>query len=195
MKNILNLFSNSNMCLVHKLIACVVFACIMLGSIEFIPAKYDFSFIKNISVSADTAVNHFFSLATTTMTIISKLFIQIEQNNIDEASGLGQAKKENKTKQEKTSTEASSFSVLPTDVSFNFVPSKNIGKVKCVNDISVIKSSVYNVLFKDFSKICKEFLLLNIMLFILMMFLIKNGPTFFCIERLLGTISSKLAAI
>lgn len=172
MKNILNLFSKFNIYSMHKFIACVVFACIMLGSIEFVPAKYDFSFIKTITVSTNTVINHFFSLATSTMTIISNLFAQVQ--DVEKTS---KSQNENKNKHEKTSKEASTFSVLPADVSVSFVLSRTVGKIKYI--VSYVPKSVctYSVLFEDFSKVCKEFMLLNIMLFVLMMFLIKKNTS------------------
>jgi len=170
MKNILNVFSNLNVRFMHKSLACVLLACIALGSIEFVPVKYDFSFMKTINISADTAINHFFSLATVTMNIISSLFAQAENaENTNES--------QSKNKQEKTSKEASSFSVLPADVSFSSLLNRSVGKVKNVSAAVTDKICAYPVLFEDLSKVCKEFMSLNIMLFILMMFLIKKNTS------------------
>lgn len=175
MKNIFNLFTNINIYFIHKLIACVVFACIIFGSIEYVPAKYDFSFLRNMSVSADTAVNHFFSLATNTMAVIANLFMQAEQL-YNEKVNPQQTKKENKTKQEKTSKEASGFSIIPAPVSFSFL-NKGFDKLKYAVQPLAKTFSYYKVLVRDFARSSKEFILLNIMLFILMMFLIKKNTS------------------
>ena len=174
MKNIFALFTNINISLIHKLIACAVLLCIMLGSIEFVPVKYDLSFLKNAKISSDTVVNHLFSLSSFTINAISKLILQSELfSNTD----VEKTKKENKTKKEKTSKEASSFSVLPSDVSFNSMLNKNVNSTKYIGTLATKNIFVYQFLFKDFSKVCKEFMLLNIMLFILMMFLIKKNTS------------------
>ena len=175
MKSILNLFSMSaNTLFMHKVISCVVLLCIMLGSVEFVPVKYDLSFLKTAKISSDTVINHLFSLSSFTMNAISKLFMQTEQglNN-----GAEKTKNNNKTKKEKTSKEASSFSVLPADVSFSSSLNKSVSKIKHIAFAINKKISISLVLFEDFSKVCKEFMLLNIMLFILMMFLIKKNTS------------------
>ena len=165
---------SANALFVHKIIACVVLLCIMLGSVEFVPIKYDFSFLKSAKISSDTVINHLFSLSSFTMNAISKLFMQTEQGlNTDNEKTTNN----NKTKKEKTSKEASSFSVLPADVSFSSSLNKSVSKIKHIVFVMNKKVSISLVLFEDFSKVCKEFMLLNIMLFILMMFLIKKNTT------------------
>jgi len=174
MKNILTLFTNINVGLIHKLIACAILLCIMLGSIEFVPVKYDLSFLNNAKISSDTVINHLFSLSTFTINAISKLFIQAEELENIEAQ---KTNNENKTKNEKTSKEASSFSVLPSDISFNSMLNKGVSNTKYIAALTAKNIFTYKILFKDFSKVCKEFMLLNIMLFILMMFLIKKNTS------------------
>jgi len=174
MKNVLNLFSTTNSFFIHKLMACAILFCIILGSIEFVPVKYDISFLKTAKISSDTVINHLFSLSSFTINAISKLFMQTEQfsNNDVEKS-----KNENKTKKEKTSKEASSFSLLPINFSCNFMVDKSASKLK-YSAQSLIEQ-VYNFKFltRDFARSVKEFTLLNIMLFLLMMFLIKKNTS------------------
>ncbi|GAB1401930.1 hypothetical protein MASR1M68_08410 [Elusimicrobiota bacterium] len=171
-------FSGSTVKLLHKLIACVVFSCIIVGSAESVTfTGINISFANSVKVSTDTLLSHFFSVSTLPVNAISKMFVETVINKAGTQTSSSQKNKDKKEKDGSSARASAGYSIIPnTTNSLSFVV-----RIKALNifkDFSHVlrqKLMHYQTLEKDKIRYLDLFIKFNIILLLLYIILTRRN--------------------
>ena len=135
-----------NVGLLHKFFSCVIVFFMMISSVCVAEMKTDFSLVETAKISADTLLVQFFYISTLPMNVISKMFV-----NTEEETPIAPVKKQDNNNAAKDSNSAKAsfgYSILPNVISLSQImkttktvnTSLLIGKVKKLQNFSYFKN-------------------------------------------------------
>ena len=146
----LNLFSKNSIFL-NKLIACLVFFCIITTSVNLVSSVSEPIVIDDaIQISAETILVQFFYISALPANLISKLFLS---KQADPISNKKQSDEQNKGKADSNSSKASlGYSILPTQA--NLTKSLEQKNLKENNGLPLIVKSLISSKHYSFNNGC-----------------------------------------
>lgn len=171
-------FSRSTVKLLHKLVACVVLSCIIVGSAESVTfTGINISFANSVKISTDTLLSHFFSVSTLPVNAISKMFVETVINKANMQPDSSQKNKDKKDNDGSSARASAGYSIIPNTInSLSFVV-----KIKALNifkDFSQVlrpKLMGYQILEKDKIRYLDLFIKFNIILLLLYIILTRRS--------------------
>lgn len=169
-------FSRSTVRLLHKLIACVVLSCVIVGSGESVTfTGINISFANSVRISTDTLLSHFFSVSTLPVNAISKMFVETVINKVNMQTDSSQKNKDKKDKEGSSARASVGYSIIPSAInSLSFaVKVKFLNVFKDFIQISSPKLMHYQTLEKDKIRYLDLFIKFNIILLLLYIILTR----------------------
>ena len=142
-----------NVGLLRKFFSCVIAFFMLISSVCVADIKTDVSLVETAKISADTLLVQFFYISTLPMNIISKLFV-----NTEEETPIAPVKDQNKNNaaEESNSSKASfGYSILPNIVPLSQIvkTAKTINTSALVGKVKNLKDSCY---FGNYAFVCIE---------------------------------------
>ena len=117
-----NIFTNSNNVLMHKLLAWALSFFIVIGSFSVGKIETEISIVDTAKISAETLVTQFFYLSTLPLNVITKLFTESE-NSV--ATPLAPAKNnKNSSKHDNAAQASAGYSIMPVNNLMQFTKAK-----------------------------------------------------------------------
>ncbi len=162
----------TNVSLLHKFFSCVIVFFMMMSSVCVTEIKTDISIIETAKISADTLLVQFFYISTLPMNVISKMFVNTEEEAPISAPVNNQDK--NNAAKDSTSAKASfGYSILPNTISISQVVKTKTIKVFTLLD--KVKKSRTFMHFEIYKFVCIENLLkFNFMMMLLLAILLTR---------------------
>ena len=170
-------FSRSTVRLLHKLIACVILSCIIVGSAEFVTfTNINISFTDSMKISADTLLSQFFSVSTLPVNAISRMFVETSSKSSMQTDS-SQKNKDKKAKEGSSARASVGYSIIPNTInSLSFgVKTKSLNVFKDFVQISRQKLFNYQILERDKIRYLDLFVKFNIMLLLLYILLTRRN--------------------
>ncbi|MDD5021505.1 MAG: hypothetical protein PHR82_05125 [Endomicrobiaceae bacterium] len=171
-------FSRNTVRLLHKLIACVILSCIIVGSAESVTfTNINISFASSIKISTDTLLSQFFSVSTLPVNAISKMFVETVINKVDIQTDSSQKNRDKKTKEGSSARASVGYSIIPGTInSLSFgVKTKSLNVFKDFVQVLRPKLFNYQILERDKIRYLDLFIKFNIILLLLYILLTRRN--------------------
>ena len=155
----------TNVGLLHKFFSCVIVFFMLMSSVCVAEIKTDISIIETAKISADTLLVQFFYISTLPLNVISKMFVNSEEEAPITAPVNSQD--QNNAAKDSTSAKASfGFSILPNTLSVSqIVKTKTVKVFTLLDKVKKIRRFIH---FEIYNFVCIE----NALIFGFMMMLL-----------------------
>ncbi len=140
--------------LLHKFFSCVIVFFMLMSSICVAEIKTDISLVETAKISADTLLVQFFYISTLPLNVISKMFVNTEEETPISAP-INKNQDKNNAAKDSTSAKASfGYSILPNTLSLSQTVKTKTVKVFTLLD--KVKKSRTFMHFEVYKFICIE---------------------------------------
>ena len=142
-----------NVGLLHKFFSCVIVFFMMISSVCVADIKTDFSLVETAKVSADTLLVQFFYISTLPMNVISKMFVNTEQET--PIAPVKNQDKNNAAKDSNSSKASFGYSILPNVISLSQImkTTKTVNTSLLIGKVKKLQAFSY---FKNYEFVCIE---------------------------------------